>query len=162
MSAPKGFGQGRGKGGTVPDESQRRPWSNHPWCLASDGPTIAVTFSQACHSWSLGNWFCPPPPSWFAPRLNYSNLVATTPQTNSCLFLLFVSPTFPLFTLRGRLHHVVYFYGDILLGVVEFQIHSATDTSENKAQWVTLDVLHNDGHFTVYMGMESFTVPLIT
>lgn len=26
--------------------------SNHPSSLACDGPTIAVTFSQACHSWS--------------------------------------------------------------------------------------------------------------
>lgn len=31
--------------------------SNHPSSRASDGPTIAVTFSQPCHSWSQTVFF---------------------------------------------------------------------------------------------------------
>lgn len=40
------------------DGLNRRTPSNHPSSCASDGPAIAVTFSQPCHSWSDSFFFC--------------------------------------------------------------------------------------------------------
>lgn len=50
MSAPK-VGPQMSKGALRPPGwTCHGTQSNHPSSLASDGPTIAVTFSQACHS----------------------------------------------------------------------------------------------------------------
>lgn len=57
MSAPK-VGPQMSKGARCPPGwTYHGTQSNHLLSRASDGPTIAVTFSQPCHSWSQNGFF---------------------------------------------------------------------------------------------------------
>lgn len=57
MSAPK-VGPQMSKGARCPPGwTYHGTQSNHLLSRASDGPTIAVTFSQPCHSWSQNVFF---------------------------------------------------------------------------------------------------------